>query len=97
MCLVVGDGRVVERRIGDGNPLDRLGEQFHASAVAGDGKVYFTSKEGVVRVVRAGQKFELLAENDMGEPVIASPAISDGEIFIRGEKHLFCFGTSAEP
>jgi outer membrane protein assembly factor BamB len=71
---------------------ERLGEQYHASPVAGDGKVYFTSKEGVIRVVRAGPEFRLLAENDMGEQVIASPAISGGEIFIRGQKHLFCVG-----
>src|SRR5262249_51566546 len=64
---------------------ERLGEQYHASPVAGDGKVYFTSKEGVIRVVAAGPEFRLLAANDMGEPVIASPAISGGEIFIRGQ------------
>jgi outer membrane protein assembly factor BamB len=46
----------------------------------------------VVRVVRAGAEFRLLAENNLGEGVIASPAISGGEIFIRGEKHLFCIG-----
>ena len=60
--------------------------------MAGDGKVYFTSKEGVIRVVAAGPEFRLLAENDMGEQVIASPAISGGEIFVRGQKHLFCVG-----
>ena len=60
--------------------------------MAGDGKVYFTSREGVVRVIRAGPKFEMLSENDMGEAIVASPAISNGQIFLRGEKHLFCIG-----
>jgi outer membrane protein assembly factor BamB len=71
---------------------ERLGEQFHASPVAADGKVYFPSKDGVVRVVEAGPVFRLLAENDLGEGLIASPAISNGHIFFRGEKHLFCIG-----
>jgi outer membrane protein assembly factor BamB len=70
----------------------RLAGQYHASPVAGDGKIYLPTKEGVVRVLRAGPTFELLAENDLGESIVASPAISDGEIFIRGEKHLFCVG-----
>jgi hypothetical protein len=54
--------------------------------------MYFASKEGVVRVVQAGPEFRLLAANDMGEEIIASPAISDGDIFIRGARHLFCVG-----
>jgi hypothetical protein len=54
--------------------------------------VYFASKEGVVRVVEAGPEFRLLAANDLGETIIASPAISAGEIFIRGQTHLFCIG-----
>ena len=45
-----------------------------------------------MKVVRAGAKFELLADNVMGETIVASPAISDGQIFLRGEKHLFCVG-----
>jgi outer membrane protein assembly factor BamB len=71
---------------------ERLGQQFHASPVGGAGRVYFATKEGAVKVVRAGPSFELLADNDMGEPIIASPAISGGCIFLRGEKHLYCIG-----
>jgi outer membrane protein assembly factor BamB len=69
---------------------ERLGEQYHASPVAGDGKIYFPSKEGVVRVIRAGPTFELLAANDLGETVVAAPAIAHGALFVRGERHLFC-------
>jgi hypothetical protein len=83
-CLSAADGKQVWK--------ERLGETYHASPVAGDGKVYFTSKEGVIRVIRAGSKFELLSENDMGETIVASPAISERHIFLRGEKHLFCIG-----
>ncbi len=71
---------------------ERLGDTFHASPVAGAGMIYITSREGVVRVVRSSATFELLAENDMGETIIASPALSNGQIFLRGEKHLFCIG-----
>jgi outer membrane protein assembly factor BamB len=88
-CLEAATGKQVWK--------ERLGEQYHASVVAGDGKVYFASKEGVVRVVQAGPEFKLLAENDMGEGIIASLAVSDGEIFIRGEKHLFCVGKRGSP
>jgi outer membrane protein assembly factor BamB len=93
-CLyVVGDkgiGTCLDAATGKQLWKERLGESYHASLLAGDGKVYFTSKEGMVRVVRAGPVFELLAENDMGEGIIASPAVSRGDIFLRGEKHLFC-------
>ena len=67
-----------------------MGASFHASPVAGAGMVYFTSKEGIIRVVRSSAAFEMLAENDMGETIVASPALSNGQIFLRGEKHLFC-------
>ena len=56
------------------------------------GLVYFVSDMGVTRVVQPGPKFELIAENPIGERSYASPAISRGQIFIRGEKHLFCIG-----
>ncbi|MBI3823312.1 MAG: PQQ-binding-like beta-propeller repeat protein [Planctomycetes bacterium] len=69
---------------------ERLGNEFHASPVAGAGSIYIATKEGSVKVVRAGEKFELLADNKMGETIVASPAISNGQIFLRGEKHLFC-------
>ena len=45
-----------------------------------------------VKVLRADSEFEILAENEMGEGLVASPAISGGQIFLRGEKHLFCIG-----
>jgi outer membrane protein assembly factor BamB len=77
-----------------GKPLwrERLNGQFHASLVAGDGKVYFTSMEGAVSVVKAGKEFELLSRNEMGETIMASPAVSGGQLFLRGDKHLFCIG-----
>ena len=71
---------------------ERVGQNFYASPVAAAGRIYFATKEGSVKVLRSGREFEMLAENEMGEPIVASPAISGGQIFLRGEKHLFCIG-----
>jgi len=72
---------------------ERLGGKgHHASAVEADGRVYFTADDGVTYVVKAAGEFEVLAKNPLGEKVFASPAFSAGDIFIRGEKHLWCVG-----
>jgi outer membrane protein assembly factor BamB len=65
---------------------------YSASPVLADGKLYITSEEGLTSVVRAGPKFELLAENSLNDNCLSSPAISDGQIFIRTAKHLYCIG-----
>src|SRR5437763_6014232 len=52
------------------------GGSFSASGIAADGKLYYPSEDGVVVVVKAGEKFEKLAENPMGEVIMASPAVS---------------------
>jgi outer membrane protein assembly factor BamB len=62
--------------------------------VGADGKLYFSSEDGDIFVVKAGPTYELLAQNPMGEVLMATPAISDGIIFVRGLKHLFAI---AEP
>jgi len=63
---------------------------FTASPVACEGKLLLTSEDGDTFVIKAGPQHEVLATNSIGEPVYASPAISNGMIFIRGEKHLYC-------
>jgi hypothetical protein len=65
---------------------------FTASPVAFNGKILMTSEDGDTYIIKAGPKHEVLATNSIGEPVYASPAISDGMIFIRGEKSLFAIG-----
>lgn len=65
---------------------------YSASPIVGDGKVYITSEEGVSSVFKAGPKFELLAENEMGEYTLSSVAISGGQIFLRTAGHLYCIG-----
>lgn len=70
--------------------LSKKGQGFTASPVAADGKVYFTSEEGEVHVLRAGREFELLAVNPMHEICMATPAISKGRLYIRSQHHVFC-------
>ena len=65
---------------------------FLASPVAYEGKILLTSEEGETFILKAGPKHEVLRSNSVGEPVYASPAIANGNIFIRGERHLFAIG-----
>lgn len=63
---------------------------FTASPVAFDGKILLTSEDGDTYVIKAGPQHEVMTTNSIDEPVYASPAISDGMIFLRGEKNLYC-------
>lgn len=78
--------RVYQQRVGD-----KPGA-YSASPVAADGKIYFTSEDGEVFVIRAGAKYELLGANPMGEVLMATPAISEGVLYIRGLTHLYAVG-----
>jgi outer membrane protein assembly factor BamB len=62
----------------------------HASPVSANGLVYFLNDEGVMHVVKAGPKFELVARNELGEKTYASPALSEGQLFLRSFKSLYC-------
>jgi outer membrane protein assembly factor BamB len=72
--------------------LGGKGGAFTSSPVASDGKIYLSSEDGDVFVVKAGPKYELLATNPVGEVMMATPAISDGLVIVRGINHLFAFG-----
>ena len=67
----------------------RMGRQ-HASLVSAGGLLYFLNDDGICHVVRAGEKYQLVAKNELGEPTYASPALSEGQLFLRSEKHLYC-------
>jgi len=60
--------------------------------VAADGKIYFVSETGETIVLRSGREPRIIARNDLGERLIASPAISNGQIFIRSDDRIFCVG-----
>jgi outer membrane protein assembly factor BamB len=78
--------RIYQERLGG------KGGAFTASPVAADGKIYLSSEDGEVFVVKAGPKYELLATNRVGEVMMATPAISDGLVIIRAHNHVFAFG-----
>jgi outer membrane protein assembly factor BamB len=86
-CLDAKTGKIVYE--GGRIPIPA---SFTASPIAFDGKILMTSEDGDTYVIKAGPRHEVLATNSVGEPVYASPAISDGMIFIRGEKNLYCLG-----
>lgn len=82
-CYEINSGkRLYQMRLGTG------ATGFTASGVAADGKLYYTSEEGDVYVVKAGPQFQLLATNSMGEVCMATPAISDGVLYFRTQSHL---------
>jgi len=65
---------------------------YSASPVAADGKVFLASEDGKVAVLRAGRDWEVLAVNDLGEACYATPALSEGNIYLRTAEALYCFG-----
>jgi hypothetical protein len=84
--------RVYQQRIAD------RGGAFTASPVGSDGKIYLSSEDGEIFVFKAGPKHELLSVNPMGEVLMATPAISDGMLIVRGINHVFAVAEpAAEP
>ena len=78
-------GRVRCERLGEGG-------ECNSSPVARDGRVYVSNIKGTTFVIRAGTKFEVLATNNLGERISASPAISGDALIYRTESQLFCLG-----
>jgi outer membrane protein assembly factor BamB len=70
---------------------------YSSSPVLADGRIYTTNEDGLTVVFRAGPKFEVLAENDLDDYTLSSPAISDGQIFIRTTKFLYAIGARRPP
>ena len=81
--------RIYQERLGG------KGGAFTASPVASDGKLYLSSEDGDVFVVKTGIKYELLATNPVGEVMMATPAISDGLVIVRGLNHVYAFADAA--
>lgn len=84
-CLDAKSGEMkFQGRIGARGPC-------YASPLAGDGKIYAASARGVITVLQAADELKVLARNDLGERIMATPALLDGRIYVRTEKHLFAF------
>lgn len=71
---------------------ERLGKHFSASLITAGGLVYVIADDGKTAIVRPGEELDLVAENELGECCYSSPAIAHNQLYIRGEKHLFCIG-----
>jgi outer membrane protein assembly factor BamB len=69
-----------------------VGSGFSASPVAADGRIYLSNEDGEVLVVGAGREFRLIGTNTVGELLMATPALSDGVMYVRSSSSLFAIG-----
>lgn len=92
MANDVGVLTAVDAKNGERIWQERVDGVFSASPVGGGGHVFFASEGGVTFVVKSGVKPEIVAKNDIGERIIASPAIASGRLFLRTDDHLFSIG-----
>ncbi len=74
----------------------RSGGPYYASPVIGDNKLYLASARGIITVVATGKELSILSRNDLGERIMATPAIVNGHIFLRTEAGLYAFGGENE-
>jgi outer membrane protein assembly factor BamB len=94
-CFDSGVLSVYKMATGERQYQQRLGggtSGFTSSPVAAGGHLYITNEEGHSYVLALGPDYKLLAESEIGETVMATPAISDGVLYMRGGKHLFAIG-----
>ena len=94
MANELGVVTAVDAKSGESVWRERLGGFYSASPVGAAGKVYLLSETGEMLVLRAGRKPEVIAKNDLGEQCIASPAFSNGQIFIRTDRTLYAIGNA---
>jgi outer membrane protein assembly factor BamB len=96
MFLVKEGGVTTVFQTGTGEPARGpkrigLGGRYFASPVSGDGKIYVAAENGNIAVLKDGPDYEELALNDTGETIVATPAISDGRLFVRTRGRVLCF------
>jgi outer membrane protein assembly factor BamB len=72
--------------------LEPVGSGFSASPVAADGRIYLSNEDGEMLVVAAGREFRLISTNTMGDLLMATPALSDGVMYVRSSSSLFAIG-----
>jgi outer membrane protein assembly factor BamB len=83
-CYEAATGKVFwEKKLG----------RHHASPVLVGGLLFFINDDGQINVIRPGREFESVATYKLGEQCYASPAISDGQVFLRGFRNLYCIGS----
>ena len=69
---------------------ERLGNHFSASLIAAQGVVFFLADDGTMTLVRPGPELDVVRTNELAEECRASPAISNGRLYLRGMKNLYC-------
>ena len=84
VCLDAKTGKIAYRK--------KLGRRHSASPIVVEGNLIIPDDDGKVHVVKAGPKFEVVATNDMKEPIFASPATAGGQLFLRTTSRLYCIG-----
>lgn len=97
LVYMIKSGGILSCFKGDSGELlysERLGAAgtYFASPVAVNGYLYFTSRNGVVTVIRAGEKLDIIAQNDLNERISATPAIVDNKLYLRSFNTLYAFG-----
>ncbi len=81
--------------LGEARLKNAIGD-YYASPVAADGKVYFVNYDGKATVLKAGAEWSEISSSDLGEQVIATPAIADGRLYIRTAGTMYCFGVTPQ-
>jgi len=101
LFFMVRDGGIITaldpttgKLLKEGRNRAAIGE-YYASPVAADGKVYLANVDGKISVLSAASDWQVLATNDLAEEVHATPALSNGRVFIRTRGNLYCFGSAA--
>ena len=96
--FMVRDGGIITsldaatgRLLKEGRSREAMGE-YYASPVAADGMVFLASSEGKVTVLKAAAEWEVIRVNDLADEVHATPALSEGRIYVRTHGGLYCFG-----
>jgi outer membrane protein assembly factor BamB len=82
----------LDARSGDEVWKDRIGGTHVASPITANGLMYFSSEEGDTTVIRAADRFEIVAKNHLEEGMRASPAVADGRLYLRTSRHLYAIG-----
>jgi outer membrane protein assembly factor BamB len=78
----------------EGRSRDAIGEYY--ASVAADNKVFLANVDGKLTVLKTGAQWEVLGVNDLAEETHATPALSDGRIYVRTRGQLYCFGSAKQ-
>ena len=95
LLYVLADNGVLsayDAKTGENIYQQRLPTSFSASPVAANGKLYLSSEDGDVFVVKAGRQYELISRNTMGQALMATPALTDGMLIVRAENAIYALG-----